>query len=407
MINLVRPLLNNINDWDLVISKAVHIYNNTYHSQLQKSPSQYLLQKSHNLNPKLPVGEGTSECWKEGHPKFRSFKIGQEVIKGINRMGRLTSHKLLPKYDGPYKITKVQSNGVTYEMAKEGSNSMKIYKAHHTQLRPFFTLPYAIQRYIPNETIFQDETDDSDLDYPTEKCIFLSSSEGRHSDADESVRDEQELANRGKKAQRRKARKNTTERTEKPLGDLACSEKTPEGGHSTPIDVAPPMRLDEFSVIWEQSLAVQEELNEETERELSSLQELSNDHNGAFGNEQSKDFSGFENKSLDVCQKKIERIKEIIRVSRANIAESRNKGATLRSLTPSTSEEYEMPRTSNTRLTSIMEEMRDITPEMRTPHRPVRGSQRRGLRSQGSVPEVRWVQQEVLERKKRQLKYKE
>ena len=75
-------------------------YNMTYHSQIQMSPSQCILTKSHIVRGNFPVDAETVEAWKPGHPNFSPFKINQRVIKKIHRVGNQLRDKLLPKFEG-------------------------------------------------------------------------------------------------------------------------------------------------------------------------------------------------------------------------------------------------------------------------------------------------------------------
>ena len=87
---------------------------------------------------------------KVGHPNFRPFRVNQKVIREIPRMGDRSVYKLMKKYDGPYIVRKLQSNGVSYEISKCDDDAT-IYKCHHRKLREFRELPANIQRYVKEQ----------------------------------------------------------------------------------------------------------------------------------------------------------------------------------------------------------------------------------------------------------------
>ena len=145
--DLLMTSANSGIEWDVALPRAVSIYNQTFHSQLKCSPSEYILNKQHMLNGQFNVDQGTLSTWKEGHPNFAPFVLNQKVIKKINKGGHLTSHKFSPKYDGPYRIARIQSNKVSYEIHQEGNPEIVI-KAHHSQLRAWKEVPGYIRKYL-------------------------------------------------------------------------------------------------------------------------------------------------------------------------------------------------------------------------------------------------------------------
>ena len=92
------------NNWDLDLAKALIIHNSTIHSKIGKSPSDCLLKHSYSMESTIPIDDKIKETWKTGHPKFTPFEEGQKVLKKIVKVGNRISHKLTPKFDGPYKI---------------------------------------------------------------------------------------------------------------------------------------------------------------------------------------------------------------------------------------------------------------------------------------------------------------
>ena len=121
--------------WDTLLAEAVINYNASWHSQLAMSPSSFLLSQSHDITDTPALPTDVTNVWKEGHPNFSSFHIGDQVLRKSVLLGHRVSNKMVPRYSGPFTITKVRSNGLSYEISC-GNN--KIGKVHHAQLRRFF-----------------------------------------------------------------------------------------------------------------------------------------------------------------------------------------------------------------------------------------------------------------------------
>jgi len=139
----IRSLTERASDWDLHLGTALITYNNTTHSELDMSPSRFLLTVSHG-SFSLPLLDVNSiqEYWRESRTKFVTFTVGQWVLMKVPRKGNLVVDKFTPRYKGPYKVTKVNPNGVTYEL-QHGSRTIR---AHHSDLHLYKRVP----KYIEN-----------------------------------------------------------------------------------------------------------------------------------------------------------------------------------------------------------------------------------------------------------------
>lgn len=132
--------------WDRKLARALVIYNNTYHTEIGQSPSEYLLSQSFNVNNNLPVDNSIIETWKEGHPKFDPYRIGDKVLVKVQKIGNSLKHKFSKKYEGPHKIVKVQSNGVSYEVLKEDQGVL--LKVHHKQIKLWKEVPNYLKKFL-------------------------------------------------------------------------------------------------------------------------------------------------------------------------------------------------------------------------------------------------------------------
>ena len=149
---MLKSSVADLSLWDEELPSVVITYNTTYHSQIQMSPSQCILTKSHTVTGNFPVEAETEDAWKPGHPNFLPFKIDQRVIKKIHRVGNQLMDKLLAKFEGPFVVTKVQKNGMSYEITG-GSLGNIIVKVNHRHLRVWCDYPHYITRYLSVDDI--------------------------------------------------------------------------------------------------------------------------------------------------------------------------------------------------------------------------------------------------------------
>ena len=146
VIQLLKGLANSPTDWDNRLSKAVIIYNSTWHEEIKNTPGKYILQHAHVVANKPLVSKESREKWKEGNPNFVAFYRDDLVLKRIERPGRLTVHKMIEKYDGPFRVKQVFDNGVTYELLTGTGDTIR---AHHSQLRKWKTPPSYMTDVVP------------------------------------------------------------------------------------------------------------------------------------------------------------------------------------------------------------------------------------------------------------------
>ena len=140
--NLIRSVTDSGSTWDQSLPRAVISYNNTVHTDLKMTPAEFLMVKTHPLELNV-LPEMVNEMWKEGHPNFSPFKVGQLVLVKINLKGFLNTNKLSENFDGPCRVTQVNSNGVTYQVKHVTTHT--VTRVHHTKLKPYRAPPPYLQ----------------------------------------------------------------------------------------------------------------------------------------------------------------------------------------------------------------------------------------------------------------------
>lgn len=327
LINLLKGLNSNTSKWDDFLTKAIIIYNNSYHSQLKCSPADYLLKMEHPQSNQIPVDSEVSENWREGHPNFKPFIEGQKVIKEVARIGDRAIYKLQPKYDGPYIVKKIQSNGLSYEIFKESDESV-IYKCNHRKLRPFHTLPWHIQKHVPSEDfkkaepIPDDETDvrisSSEYSFEGFQCIEGSDDSSISSapkDPDKETHRSVTVNNNGK------------EIGIVPIDSLPCSEPCNYNIINSTIVGTTALNFDSFLLVEKLNLSLEEgfiELSANIDTVISQLNVamMENDNMNILNvDNDSADFSGFSGVP-DVANDKIKELKEIMESCRTTMNNS-------------------------------------------------------------------------------------
>ena len=170
----LKAIIEQPNMWDRALPKAIVNYNNSMHSQLKCSPSDMLMNRAHDLPHDIPVNKETVETWKTGHPNFAPFSLNCKVLKKVNKVGNLVSNKFKCNFEGPFLVTKVNCNGVSYEIFDNDSG--KTIKAHHSQLRIWREIPAYIRRYITNDFEYTKVSDGEYVDSSLLMCGSISSS---------------------------------------------------------------------------------------------------------------------------------------------------------------------------------------------------------------------------------------
>ena len=149
MVQFLKGLLSYGKDWEDELTRALLVYNGTYHGEIKASPCDKVLTEQHSQVTGTILPGRSSSTWKPGDRGFVPYKRGAKVMKKKEAIGNRNIDKFNPKYEGPWTIVKVNKNKVTYEIQDaEG----RVVRAHHTQLREWKELPYYLRTAIGRQT---------------------------------------------------------------------------------------------------------------------------------------------------------------------------------------------------------------------------------------------------------------
>ena len=188
VIALLKAESQTLTSWDVALPHATVVYNNTLHTELKMSPSEFILSNVHTAQNAALVPKAIKSNWTEGNPKFLPYLVGQKVLRKVPFKGRLTNDKLRLTYDGPYRINKVQPNEVSYIIEGiQGANQGVLYKAHHTQLKLFYDAPKYLREYRHIDPVVRNRVPETQLrSGPVLRNYDLSSDTDTDSDSESS-----------------------------------------------------------------------------------------------------------------------------------------------------------------------------------------------------------------------------
>ena len=156
VIQLLRALQQNKDEWDVELPRMLMIYNGTYHSEIKMTPSERLVKEPNLPTTTVRISRDNRESvWKSGNPNFVKFQKGDKVLKRAEQKGNLSSNKFKERFTGPYKIVKAHHNGLTYELG----NGDKIIRAHYSQLRCWREPPVYLKSKICGSCVDREESD--------------------------------------------------------------------------------------------------------------------------------------------------------------------------------------------------------------------------------------------------------
>ncbi|CAF4507375.1 unnamed protein product, partial [Rotaria magnacalcarata] len=143
LIRLLALYQGDQSNWVHILPEIIRTYNGNPHSTTKRAPVSFFIERANSL--RHSYDNLLSAAWREPSHKFAPFMIGQLVGKKIFHSGHLTSNKLAPKFEGPYRIRSIDVNERSYEislMVNEVTPSWgKVHRVHHSHLRPWIPRP--------------------------------------------------------------------------------------------------------------------------------------------------------------------------------------------------------------------------------------------------------------------------
>ena len=144
LLELIRCETGRDGDWDEHLPRILVNYNHSVHSSTGQTPSEALLGGSQVRPPGPILTERERAYWRAGHRAFQPFQEGSRVLKQKPMQGNLATNKVEPRYEGPYRVGRVQPNGVSYLLKAAGG---EVIRAHHSQLRQYREPPEYLQEH--------------------------------------------------------------------------------------------------------------------------------------------------------------------------------------------------------------------------------------------------------------------
>ncbi|XP_047737241.1 uncharacterized protein LOC108675863 [Hyalella azteca] len=123
--------------WTENITRVLIIYNHTVHSQTGRAPADFFTEAA----AKLPI-PFTEPYWRPPTKSFTPFVVGQRVARKLPQLP--SQNKLSPRFSGPFVVTEVDPNLITYRIATTDRKHQKT--VHFNQLKPWHGEDEAIQQ---------------------------------------------------------------------------------------------------------------------------------------------------------------------------------------------------------------------------------------------------------------------
>ena len=131
--------------WVSELPRTIININQMMHAGLKSSPSQFLLEKAHNNTPAVKLPDQPQQLWQQGSPHFQPYKVNDWVLVKQIYPGNRAEDKVKPKYEGPYRVVHVGSQGMTYKI--QHYPSAEIITRHFRHLKPYADIPAKLRRH--------------------------------------------------------------------------------------------------------------------------------------------------------------------------------------------------------------------------------------------------------------------
>ena len=124
-------------DWDLLIQRVVIDHNFSINSTTNLTPSSFILEKAHTIDTDNILPSELESKWRMGNPNFCPYEIGQKVLIKIKYIGNRTIDKLKARFQGIFKVTKVNGSGLTYDLCHINDENYTKLNIHYSDLKTY------------------------------------------------------------------------------------------------------------------------------------------------------------------------------------------------------------------------------------------------------------------------------
>ncbi|CAF4248081.1 unnamed protein product [Rotaria magnacalcarata] len=143
LIKLLALYQGDQSNWVNILPEVVRTYNSNPHTTTKRAPVSFFIERANSL--RHSYDNLLTAAWHEPSHKFAPFMLNQLVGKKIFHSGHLTSNKLAPKFEGPYRIRSINAHERSYEISlmvnKLTPSWGKVHQVHHSHLRPWISRP--------------------------------------------------------------------------------------------------------------------------------------------------------------------------------------------------------------------------------------------------------------------------
>ena len=133
----LRNFANSNTDWDILMPQIVMNHNFSINSATNMTPSAFILEKAHVIDADNILPSEIESKWKMGNPNFCPFAIGNKVLYKIKYIGNRAVDKLKARYEGVYRIAKVNGSGLTYDIINIFDENYYKNNVHYSDLKAY------------------------------------------------------------------------------------------------------------------------------------------------------------------------------------------------------------------------------------------------------------------------------
>ena len=125
-------------DWDLLMSQVVMKHNFSISTTTGVTPSSFILERAHIIDADNILPAKTESVWKMGNPNFEPYKKGTKVLHKIKYAGNRAVDKLKPRFEGIYKVIKINGNGLSYVICDLVDKEKIKRNIHYSDLKLYY-----------------------------------------------------------------------------------------------------------------------------------------------------------------------------------------------------------------------------------------------------------------------------